>query len=102
MVRSLSVRCDPFVAQLGERPLRLSELEAHAAQHLRCLRELHLVVLHDLHVVAPGIEEVEPSARQDLGARGFERPAGRLLVVDDEAEMARARRPAASGPASAR
>src|SRR5439155_27344867 len=77
---------EPFVAQLGTRPLRLAELETHPAEHRVGLRELHLVVLHDLHVVAPRIAEVEAAAEGDLGAGLFQRPPRRLLVVDDDAE----------------
>src|SRR5437773_4157618 len=50
---------EPFLAELGTRPLRLAQLETHPAEHRVGLRELHLVVLHDLHVVAPRIAEVE-------------------------------------------
>src|SRR5438046_3560478 len=79
---------DPLRAQLGERALGLAQGEAHAAQDVLRLRELDLVVLHDLDMVAPGISEVEAAAGEDLRARGLERAPGRLAVVDDEAEVA--------------
>ena len=49
------------------------ELEAHPLQHAVGLRELDLVVLHDLDAVAARIAEVEPGARQDLGPCLLER-----------------------------
>jgi len=57
-------------------------------------RELDLVVLDDLDVVAPWVEEVEPAARADLHAGGLESAPRRLLVVDHETEMAGAVRTA--------
>ena len=54
------------------------------------LRELHLVVLHDLDAVAPRIVEVEASAARYVDARLEQRAARLLLVVDDEAEVPRA------------
>jgi hypothetical protein len=39
-------------------------------------------------VVAPGVEEVEPAAGLEFDAGVCERLAGRLLVIDDEAEVA--------------
>ncbi len=59
----------------------------HAAQHVRRLRELDVVVADDLDAVAPGVAEVEEAARQRLDARLDQRVAHGLLVVDDEAEM---------------
>ena len=90
---------ESFLAQLRERRARLAELEAHPAQHLGRLRELHLVVLDDFDPVAVRVEEVEPAPGEDLGARRLDRAACLLLVVDDEADMPRSRRAPASGPA---
>src|SRR6266545_2856181 len=81
---------EAFLAQLGPRLFRLAELEAHAAQHFVRFRELHLVALHDLHVVAPRIAEIEASTGEDRDAGSLERTSRRLLVVDHETEMARA------------
>src|SRR5258707_378532 len=46
-----------------------------------------VVVAHDLDAVAPRIEKIQEPAGQRLDARGRERLAHRLLVVDHEAEM---------------
>ena len=75
-------------SKLGEGRFALAELEPHPPQDPLGLRELHLVVLDDLDEVAPGVEEVEPAARADLHAGGFESAPRRLLVVDHEPEMA--------------
>src|SRR5206468_6922028 len=78
-----------LLAELRERPIRLVQaVQAHAAKDIWRLRELDVAVVHDLDVVAPGVEEVEPAARLDLDAGGYERLARRLFVVDDEAEVA--------------
>src|ERR687887_1209084 len=65
----------------------LRQLERHRAQHLRALRELDLVVLHDLEQVAERVAGVQEAAGLDLGAGVLQRLACRLLVVHDEAEM---------------
>ena len=57
------------------------------AQNLRRLRELHVAVVDDLHVVAPRIAERAVRRARHRDARGFERGAHGLLVVDDEAEV---------------
>ena len=59
-------------------------------KHLVALAELDLVVLHDLDAVAKRIDEIEAAAGEDLDACCFERASRRLLVVDDETEVARA------------
>src|SRR4051794_38177518 len=69
---SHSARFDPLRPQLGEGAVALPDLEAHRLQHGRRLRELHLVVLHDLNEIAPGIAEVEPPTGQDLGISRLE------------------------------
>ena len=68
-------------------PFRLLERQAHRAQYLRRLRELHLAVVDDLHVVAPRVVERAVRRARHRDARGFQRSAHRLLVVDDEAEV---------------
>ena len=62
-------------------------LEPHGGQDLRRLGELDVAVLDHLDVVAPGVDEVEPAAGQDLGARLLERLAQRRPVVDHQAEV---------------
>ena len=57
-------------------------------QHGRRLRELDVAVVDDLDAVSPRIAEVEPAAGQDLDARPPRGPPHRLLVVDDQPEMA--------------
>jgi hypothetical protein len=74
-------------AQLVERLLGLREVEIHPLEDPICLRELDLVVLHDLDEVPARVAEVEASAGEDLDARLLERPLGCLLVVDDQSEM---------------
>jgi SAM-dependent methyltransferase len=57
---------EPLAAKLGERALALLErARAHPVEDLRRLGELDLAVVDDLHVVAPGVDEVERSRRLD-------------------------------------
>ena len=74
--------------KLRQGTVGLPELEAHAAQYRSSLRELNLVVLHDLDEISPGVEEIEAPARQNLDAGRLERPPCRLPVVYDQSEMA--------------
>src|SRR5262249_11179509 len=62
--------------------------ESHAAQDVGGLGELDVVIADDFNAIAPGVAKVEegPSERGD--ASRFERFAGSLLVLDNEAEMA--------------
>ena len=60
----------------------------HAAQNVRRLGELDVVVADDLDSVAPGIKEIEEATGQRLDVRRRERAANRVLVVDHEAKMA--------------
>src|SRR5207302_6513591 len=78
---------ESLLLQLGERPIRLAEREAHAAQDRLRLRELHLVVLDDLDAVSERIEAVHPPALHDFDAGALERTPRFLLVVDDEPEV---------------
>jgi hypothetical protein len=64
--------------------------QPHAAQHVRRLGELDVVVANDLDAITPRIAEVEERSRQHLDARFRERTADGILVVDDEPEMATA------------
>jgi hypothetical protein len=43
--------------------------QPHAAQHVRCLGELDVVVADDLYTVAPRIEEIEKLTGQRVDAR---------------------------------
>lgn len=61
--------------------------QPHAAQHMRCLRELDVVVADDLDAVAPRVEEIEEAARQHAHSRLCERLTRRLLVIDHDTEM---------------
>ena len=83
-----AVGIDSLGAELVARPGGLPEVELEAPQDRRRLRELHLVVLHDLDEVAPRIAKVETTAAEDLDSRRLERPPRRVLVVDDEPEVA--------------
>ena len=90
---------EALVAQLAQRRLGLLELEAHAAEDLRRLRELDLAVRDDLHLVAPRVEE--RVAAEDVDPGLPRRREHGVAVVDDEAEVARSRpgpcvRPSAS------
>src|SRR5438874_1420494 len=76
-----------FTAQLGLRLVALLEVEAHAAQDRRRLRELHVAVVDRLHVVAPRVAEVERGRMRHLHPGRLELRAQRVLVVDDEAEV---------------
>ena len=68
-----------------------------AREDLRILRELDAFpVVDDLDLVAPGIAELEPGRRGHGNADFDELLAHRLLVVDDEAEVALEIRAAAS------
>src|SRR6476646_8981693 len=62
--------------------------QAHAAQNVRRLRELNVVVADDLDAVAPRIAEVEERPRQCFDARLGQCLANGLLVVDDEPKVA--------------
>ena len=77
-----------LVGQLLDRLRVLCEMrQPHAAQHMRRLCELDVVVADDLDAVAPGVEEVQKAPRQRLDACRGQRLAHRLLVVDHQPEM---------------
>src|SRR5512144_2827968 len=63
--------------------------QPHAAQHVRRLRELDIVVPDDLDAVAPRIEKIEKRTRQRFDAGIGQRFAdGGLLVIDHKSKMA--------------
>src|SRR5262249_50599588 len=87
--RLASARGHALVLKLLDRALVLRQMgEPHAAQHVRRLGELDVVVADDLYPVAPGVAEIEEPTRQRLDARRRQRAAHRVLVVDHETEMA--------------
>ena len=61
--------------------------EVHRPQHLGRLGELDVPVLDHLDVVAPGVDEIEAAAGQNLGAHLLERLTQRRAVVDHQAEV---------------
>src|SRR6185437_1086135 len=57
--------CHALFRELLQRSLALGEVrQPEAAQDVRRLRELDVVVANDLHPVAPGIEEIQKPPRQ--------------------------------------
>src|SRR5712692_1974632 len=83
-----SVRRHALAGKLLDRLRLLGQMrQPHAAQHVRRLGELDVVVADDLHAVAPRIEEIEKPPRQWLDARPRQRAADGVLVVDHQAEM---------------
>ena len=60
----------------------------HAGEHARFPRELDVGVLHHLDMIAPRIDEVEATTRQDLRSRILECASRRLLGVDHRSEVA--------------
>src|SRR6476619_1499079 len=59
----------------------------HAAQHVRRLGELDIVVADNLDAIAPRVEKVEKRAGQWLNARVSQRLADNVLVVDHKPKM---------------
>src|SRR5262249_25791701 len=76
-----------LLAELCQRLLGLREVEGDALEDAFGLRELDLVVLHELDQVPARISNVEEAPGEDLDTRALERFASRLLVVDHEPEM---------------
>src|SRR6516164_5749046 len=62
--------------------------QSHAAQHVRRLGELNVVVADNLYAVAPGVEKVEKRSGQRLDPRVYQRFADGTLVVDHKSDMA--------------
>ena len=62
--------------------------QSHAAQHVRRLGELNVVVADNLYAVAPWVEKVEKRSRQRLYPRVGQSLADCIFVVDHKSEMA--------------
>jgi hypothetical protein len=77
----------PFSASSWMAARFLRDGQAHAAQHVRSLRELDVGVADDFDAVAPRIAEVQERAGHILDTGFGQRLANGLLVVDDEAEV---------------
>src|SRR5262245_46780718 len=73
--------------ELADRLLRLAEVEAHGAQHMRGLGELNIPVFNHLDAIAPRIEKIEERPRQEPPAGGLDAGAHARPVIDDEPEM---------------
>ena len=61
--------------------------QSHAAQNVRCLGELDVVVTDNLDAVAPWVEEVEKRARQELDSASAS-ALRTAPVVDHKSKMA--------------
>src|SRR5438132_13587102 len=61
--------------------------EAHAAKHVRCLRELDVVVADDFDPISPWVEKIEKRPGQRLDSRSRQCLPHALFVVDDEPKM---------------
>ena len=59
----------------------------HAAEHVRRLGELDVVIADDLDAVAPRIEKIEKLTGQRLYTHLGQRLPHRFLVIDDKPEM---------------
>ena len=62
--------------------------QPHAAQHVRRLGELDVVVRDDLNAVAPRIEKIEKRTWQRFDAGVGQRFADGVLVIDHKSKMA--------------
>src|ERR1700730_7556595 len=81
--------CHTLLGQFFFCALVLGEMrQTHAMQHIWGLGELDVVVADDLDAVAPGIPKVQKGTINSGDTSCLECHAGRLLVVDDKAEMA--------------
>lgn len=84
----VSVRRHTLGRKLLDRGLVLRQMrQPHAAQHVRRLGELDVVIADDLDAVAPRIEKVEKRARQRFDAGVSQRFAYGVLVIDHKAKM---------------
>ena len=61
--------------------------QPHAAQHVRHLGELDVVVPDNLYPIAPRVEKVEKRAGQRLDPRVGQRFTDGILVVDHKSKM---------------
>jgi len=62
--------------------------QAHATQHIGSLGELNVVVTDDFYSVAPRVPKIKERTIKWGNTSCLECLAGRLLVVDDETEVA--------------
>src|SRR5262249_55252451 len=58
----------------------------HTLEHVRCFRELDVVIGHDFDPIAPRIAEIEPLVNT-LEAKFFQSSAHRVAVIDDKAKV---------------
>ena len=87
-LRNSSIGRHSFVSQLLDGLRGLYEIgQAHAAENMRRLRELDVVVADNLDAVAPRVEEVQKSPRQDLDPGFGQRRAHGFLVIDHEPKV---------------
>src|SRR5512134_2876732 len=83
-----SVRRHALVRKLLDRSLVLRQMrQPHAAQHVRRLGELDVVIADDLDAVAPRIEKVEKRTWQRLDTGVGQRLADGVLVIDHKSKM---------------
>src|SRR5438309_373422 len=61
--------------------------KSHAAQHIRRLGELNILVPDDLYAVAPRVEKVEKRSGEGLDARVAQCLASGLLVIDHKSKV---------------
>ena len=74
--------------EFGNGAFRLLEMaEAHAPQNVIGLGELDVCVGGEFHPVAPGVEKIGETARQQLHTHLFEPGDGSMLVVDRDAKV---------------
>src|SRR5437016_10123661 len=77
-----------LVCKFLRRPFVLGKMrQPHAAQDIRRLSELDVVVAHDLDTVAPGIKKIEKLTGQRVHVHVCQSAADRLLVIDHESKM---------------
>jgi hypothetical protein len=62
--------------------------ETHPAQHVRRLGELDVLIADDLNPITPGVAKVEETSGEQRDTSRLERLVSRLLVIDDQTEMA--------------
>src|SRR6266478_6480748 len=83
-----SVQRHALAAEFLHRFLALGEVrQPHAAQDVRRLSELDVVVADDLYAVAPRIEEIEKLTGERFHARLRQGAAHGLFVIDNESKM---------------
>ena len=79
---------ESLAAEFVERLVSLLErADSHAAENGRGLFELNLAVVDDLHVVAPGVQDIERPRRLHVHAVLLQLRAHGLLVIDHESEV---------------